>query len=134
MIPNAISPCIVVADTQPAREFYPARFGAKIIFDCGWYLNMEFGKGGPTLQFMEPKMPEQTVFSGGLTYNLRLANTDEVDAKHVEVTAAGLPVIMPLEDHDWGDRGFCTLDPYGVAVYVYADIEPTDEFKQYYVK
>lgn len=133
MTPKEISPCITVADTQPARDFYPELFGGRIIFDCGWYLNIEFGEDGPSLQFMQPKSPDQKVFSSGLTYNLRLADLSLVDAKHREVLDMELPIIMPLEDHPWGDRGFCTLDPYGVAIYVYAPIEPSEEFKQYYV-
>lgn len=133
MNPKEISACITVADTQLARDFYPAHFGAKITFDCGWYLNFDFGEGGPTLQFMQPQSPEQAEFGGGLTYNLKLETTEMVDAKHDELSGAGLPIIMPLENHDWGDRGFCTLDPYGVALYIYADTEPSEEFKQFYI-
>ena len=36
---------------------------------------------------------------------------------------------MPLGDHPWGDRGFCVLDPNGVALYVYTEIEPAPEIQ-----
>lgn len=133
MNPGTISPCIVVGDTAPAREFYTTHFDVRITFDCGWYVNFEFGEGGPTLQFMQPQSPEQQEFSGGLTYNLQLASVDLVDAAHDTLSGVGLPIVMPLEDHPWGDRGFCTLDPYGVALYIYADTEPSEEFKEYYL-
>lgn len=131
MLPTTISPCINVGDTQPARDFYPRHFGARITFDCGWYVNFEFGQDGPTLQFMQPQSPGMQEFAGGLTYNIRLETIDQVDAKHAEFVELGITIVMPLEDHPWGDRGFCALDPYGVALYVYADIEMSEEYRQY---
>jgi len=52
--------------------------------------------------------------------------------EHKKLTAAGLEPIMPLEDHPWGDRGFAIQDPNGVTLYIYSEIEPSEEFKQYY--
>jgi len=45
-----------------------------------------------------------------------------------------LPVIMPLDDHPWGDRGFGTIDPNGIVLYFYKNIEPAENFKQYFKK
>ncbi|MCJ2166228.1 MULTISPECIES: VOC family protein [unclassified Pseudodesulfovibrio] len=133
MKPNNISPCIIVKDLDPARSFYPTHLDGRLFFDCGWYINFELGKGGPTLQFMQPQSPEHAEYQGGLIYNLRLETPTLVNETFERLNAAGLPIIMPLEDHPWGDRGFCTLDPYGVSLYVYADIEPSEEFRQYYL-
>lgn len=132
MNPTAISSAIIVKDTEPARVFYTTHFDARITFDCGWYVNFEFGPKGPTLQFMQPQAPEHKEFQGGLTYNLQFDSVAEVEQMHSNITDAGLPIIMPLEDHPWGDRGFATLDPYGVAIYIYVDTEPDESFKQYY--
>jgi uncharacterized glyoxalase superfamily protein PhnB len=131
--PIDISPTIVVEDLDLARDFYTTRLNGRLIFDCGWYIGLQFGEDGPTLHFMQPRSPEQQVYKGGLTYNLKLRDADEVDAAHGKAVETGLPMVMPLEDHPWGDRGFCTLDPYGVALYVYVEIEPSDAFKQYYL-
>jgi uncharacterized glyoxalase superfamily protein PhnB len=38
---------------------------------------------------------------------------------------------MPLEDHPWGDRGFSIVDPIGTSIYIYADREPSEEYKKY---
>ncbi|EGB14312.1 Glyoxalase/bleomycin resistance protein/dioxygenase [Pseudodesulfovibrio mercurii] len=134
MLPKTISPTIVVEDLAPARTFYTTHLDGRLIFDCGWYIGLQFGQGGPTLHFMQPKSPDQPVYGGGgLTYNLLLADAAAVERAHERVAAAGLPLVMPLEDHPWGDRGFCTLDPYGVALYVYVEIEPSEEFRQYFL-
>jgi uncharacterized glyoxalase superfamily protein PhnB len=133
MHPIDISPTIVVEDLDPARTFYTTHLNGRLIFDCGWYIGLQFGEDGPTLHFMQPQSPDHQLYQGGLTYNLKLEDTAKVDAAHQEAVGAGLPMIMPLEDHPWGDRGFCTLDPYGVALYVYVETEPSEEFKQYYL-
>lgn len=43
MIPNALSPCITTAKVEESRDFYVQHFGVKVTFDCGWYVNLEFG-------------------------------------------------------------------------------------------
>ncbi|WP_338667526.1 VOC family protein [Pseudodesulfovibrio methanolicus] len=133
MRPIDISATIVVEDLAPARTFYTKHLDGRLIFDCGWYIGFQFGQDGPTLHFMQPQSPAHQPYRGGLTYNLKLADAAKVEEAHREAVAAGLPLLMPLEDHPWGDRGFCTLDPYGVSLYVYVDIEPSEEFKQYYL-
>ncbi|WP_207260405.1 VOC family protein [Desulfovibrio sp. Huiquan2017] len=133
MLPIGISPTIVVEDLAPARTFYTTHLDGRLIFDCGWYIGLMFGENGPTLHFMQPHSPDHKLYQGGLTYNLKLADAAKVEAAHERILKAGLPMVMPLEDHPWGDRGFCTLDPYGVALYVYVEIEPSEDFKKFYL-
>jgi uncharacterized glyoxalase superfamily protein PhnB len=125
-----LSACIVTAKVMESRDFYVEYFGAKVTFDCGWYVNLRFGKETSELQFMAPRNPGSPVCNpAGLMYNF---SVDDVDAEHDRLTAAGLAAIMPLEDHPWGDRGFAILDPNGVTLYIYSNREPAEEFKQYY--
>jgi len=130
MNPKKLAPSIAVSDPASSRDFYVKNFGAKVIFDCGWYINVSLG--GQELCFMKPQSPEQTLFNGkGLSYNFEIEN---VDAEYERVLKLGLPVIMPLGDHPWGDRGFGTIDPNGVVLYFYKNIDPTENFKQYFKK
>ena len=123
-----ISPTICVEDPAASRDFYIKHFGADVVFDAGWYINVRIGAG--ELCFMKPPDPTQPLFAGqGLTYNLEV---EDVDAEHARLTGEGLTPIMPLEDHPWGDRGFCVLDPNGVGLYIYTTTEPSAEFKQFY--
>lgn len=100
-----------------------------ITFDCGWYLNMDIGSNGSTIQFMEPQGDMPTYSGAGVTLNFQVA---DVDSEHKRLTKAGLQVAMPLDDHPWGDRGFSVIDPIGNSVYIYSDREPSEEFKQYF--
>jgi uncharacterized glyoxalase superfamily protein PhnB len=130
MIANSLSACITTDKVEESRDFYVKHFGAKVTFDCGWYVNLQFGKETSELQFMEPQDPQQpTCNPAGLIYNFCV---DDADTEHDRLKAAGLKPVMPLEDHPWGDRGFAILDPNGVNLYIYSEREPSEEFKQYY--
>jgi catechol 2,3-dioxygenase-like lactoylglutathione lyase family enzyme len=114
------------------RRFYEQHWGAKTVFDCGWYVVLRLAgvETGPELCLMEPR-DGATEFAGGVTLNLRVA---DADAAYARLTRAGLEPMIPLEDHPWGDRGFGILDPCGVVVYCYHEIEPASEFKPYFVE
>jgi len=130
MIAKTISACIVTNKVKESTEFYKKHFDATVTFDCGWYVNLKFGDDSSTLQFMEPQQPDQKEFSGGgLVYNF---NVKEVDLEYEKLTSAGLNVIMPLEDHPWGDRGFSIVDPNGIMLYVYSDREVAEEFQKFF--
>jgi uncharacterized glyoxalase superfamily protein PhnB len=129
MYANIISPCITTTKVEESRDFYVKHFGAKVTFDCGWYVNLQFGKESSSLQFMAPQAGQPICNPAGLGYNFFV---DDVDAEYKLLTSAGLKPVMPLEDHPWGDRGFAVQDPNGVALYIYSGREPGSEFKQYY--
>ncbi|THB73441.1 MAG: glyoxalase [Desulfobacteraceae bacterium] len=115
---------------EETKTFYTTHFNARVTFDCGWYLNLEFGSPTTTLQFMTPQEAHHQLASGaGLIYNF---SVEDVDAEYRRLSGAGLPVNMPLEDHPWGDRGFATQDPNGISLYIYSDREPSEEFKPYF--
>jgi len=130
MKPSSLSPCVITDKIDETKDFYMKHFGAEVFFDCGWYVDLHFGGDSATLQFMSPQTEEQVLFGGaGLTYNFAV---EDVDREYKKLTDAGLPVIMPLEDHPWGDRGFSTMDPNGIALYVYTETEPNEEFRRYF--
>ncbi len=127
---NNLSSCIITDKIDESREFYTKNFNAKIIFDCGWYLNMEFGDTKSTLQFMSPQQPDQLTSDGsGLIYNFEV---DDVDLEYEKLIKLKNQAIMPLDNHPWGDRGFAISDPNGITLYIYSIREPSQEFKQYF--
>ena len=126
---NQLSSCFCTKDVSACRDFYQKYLCAKITFDCGWYLNMEIGTQGDSIQFMEPQGDMPTYAGTGVTLNFAV---DDVDVEYKRLMVAGLSEAMPLEDHPWGDRGFSVIDPIGNSVYIYSDREPSEEFKQYF--
>jgi uncharacterized glyoxalase superfamily protein PhnB len=129
MTPQALSTCITTDKIDQTRDFYVRHFAAKAVFDCGWYINLEFGGKSASLQFMSPQPGQALCNPAGMTYNFCVA---DVDAEFEKLTVAGLATTMPLEDHPWGDRGFAVEDPNGVTLYIYAEREPSAEFQAFY--
>jgi uncharacterized glyoxalase superfamily protein PhnB len=127
---NSLSAAFTTNRVEETRDFYVRYFGARVTFDCGWYVNLEFGNPASTLQFMSPTQPEHQLSSGaGLIYNFTV---DDVDQEYLRLTKEGLKVVVPLEDHPWGDRGFVVKDPNDISLYIYSLREPSEEFRQYY--
>ena len=127
---KSVSAAFTTNKVAESRDFYVKYFGAKVTFDCGWYVNLAFGNESTTLQFMSPQQPEHQHSSGaGLLFNF---SVDDVDEEYQKLTQAGLAIVVPLEDHPWGDRGFAIQDPNGISLYIYSEREPTEEFKSYY--
>ena len=127
---NSLSTAFTTNRVEESRDFYIKYLDAKVTFDCGWYVNLEFGNKSSTLQFMSPQQPEHQLSSGaGLIYNFAV---DNVDKEYEKLTEAGQAVIVPIEDHPWGDRGFAIQDPNGISLYIYSEREPSEEFKQYF--
>ena len=130
MIVERLSACVTTEKIDEYRDFYRRHFGATVTFDCGWYVNLRFGKDRSELQFMAPQEAGPPACDpAGLTYNFCV---EDVDAEYDRLTSAGLQPVMPLEDHPWGDRGFAVLDPNGIVLYIYSAREPADEVKQYH--
>jgi len=127
---NTLSVAFTTNKVKETRDFYINHFDAKVTFDCGWYVNLQFGNKTSTLQFMSPQQPGQPLVSGaGLMYNFAV---EDVNQEYEKLTEAGLAVIVPLEDHPWGDRGFAIQDPNGISLYIYSEREPSDKFRRYF--
>lgn len=128
---QSISAAFTTNRVEETKNFYVRHLGAKVTFDCGWYVNLEFGSPASTLQFMTSTKPEEPLGTGaGLMYNFMVENVDE---EHRRLMAEGLTVIVPIEDHPWGDRGFAIQDPNGITLYIYSEREPDESFKPYYL-
>lgn len=125
-----LSTCFCTDKVDDCRDYYQKFFAAETVFDCGWYVTLKIGgQDGPEISFIQPQegMP---VFGGsGVMLNFKV---DDVDSEHERLVKSELEIMMPIEDHPWGDRGFSVADPIGNSVYIYSDREPSADFKQYF--
>ena len=125
-----VSASFTTDNVEGTRDFYVKYLHAKVTFDCGWYINLEFGNPDSSLQFMSPQQDHHKLSSSdGIIYNFKVENVNEIYTRFVN---EGLKVVAPLEDHPWGDRGFSIKDPNGITLYLYEDREPSSEYQQYY--
>lgn len=127
---TSVSAAFTTNKVEETRDFYVKYLEATVTFDCGWYVNLQFGNGACTLQFMSPQQPEHSLCNpAGLTYNFQV---NDVDREYNRLLKEGLEPKLPIEDHPWGDRGFAIQDPNGIMLYLYSEREPNKEFKKYY--
>lgn len=122
MSAQSISAAFTTKYIDLTRDFYQTYFNAKVTFDCGWYINLEFCHEKVSLQFMSPKSVDQRVHNGtGLMFNIEV---NDVDYEYDRLMRSGLRAVIPLEDHPWGDRGFAIRDPNNITLYLYSLRKP----------
>ena len=68
-----------------------------------------------------------TIFTGGLTLNLNVA---DVDAEYARLKSAGIDFCDEIADHEWGDRSFSVKDPIGNVLCVYSPREISPEYQK----
>ncbi|MDJ0638288.1 MAG: VOC family protein [Paracoccaceae bacterium] len=127
-------PVIQTNDVAGTTAFYVANFRFKIVFDSDWYTHLQStedeGVNLAVLQYDHPTVPRvaQKVVSG-LILNFEVKDPDAV---FKEAEDAGLPILKPLVDEDFGQRHFITQDPNGVLIDVIKPIPPKGEFVEQY--
>jgi len=52
---QALSVAFTTNKVEESRGFYIKYLDAKVTFDCGWYMNLEFDNKSSTIQFMPPQ-------------------------------------------------------------------------------
>jgi len=115
---------------QETKEFYEKYLEATTIFEKEGYVNLRFGNTSTILELVAPQSPEDKQSdSTGLGFNILV---DDVDLLYQKITSAKLNIVMPIEDHPWGERGFGIKDPNGLTIYIHQVIgEPTEEYKKF---
>ncbi|MEV0289105.1 VOC family protein [Kribbella sp. NPDC050820] len=133
---TSIFPVICADDVAATRDFYAGRLGFKVIFDSGWYVQLEAPSGNrPQLGIVEREhesVPER--FRQQPAGVLVSIEVDDVDAVHETISAAGHEIALSLRSEDFGQRHFMTVDPSGTLVDVITPNPPSPEFAAAYAQ
>ncbi len=126
---NQVSFGFTTDKVQETKAFYEKYLGATTLFEKDGYVNLKLGDISTVLEVVAPQGPDDRPSDcTGLGFNF---NVDDVDLAYKELTRAKLNIVMPIQDHPWGERGFGIEDPNGLTIYICSVTgEPTDEFKQ----
>ncbi|HSF36429.1 MAG TPA: VOC family protein [Nocardioides sp.] len=114
---DRIVPNLPVADVGRAHRLYAKVVALSVGMDLGWVGNLgSADTPAAQLQVMtqDATAPCNPHVSVGVT------TVEEVDAVHERVVAAGLAIVHPLTDEEWGVRRFFFRDPDGNVVNVVA--------------
>lgn len=112
-----IVPNLLVADVPRANELYARIFGLDVGMDLGWIGNLA-PADAPAVQLQTMTTDESAPCNP--VVSIGLAEPDEVDVIHERVVAAGLEVVHPLTDENWGVHRFFFRDHNGNVINVVA--------------
>ncbi len=127
-------PVLMVGDVAATSAFWQRHFGFRVLFEADWYVHLQSATHAAVnlaiLQGDHATIPAPgRGRAAGLLINFEVEN---VDAVHAALVAAGLPILLPLRDEDFGQRHFITADPNGVLIDVITPIPPSAEFAAQY--
>ena len=128
-------PVLMVKDVKEVAGFYMAHLGFRPMFEADWYVHLQ-SAADETINLAILDADHETIpeLCRGATVEGMLLNFEvaDVDAKHTELSAAGLPMLLPLRDEPFGQLHFITQDPAGVMIDVITPIAPSAEFAESY--
>ena len=129
-------PVLMTERVRETARFYIDHFGFVPQFEADWYVHLQSATD-PALNLAVLARGHATIPAaqrqasvGGLLLNFEVA---DVDAEYARAQAAGLTMLLPLRDEDFGQRHFIAQGPEGVLIDVIAPIEPSAAFQAQYL-
>lgn len=131
---SSFYPVLMTKDVAATSAFYQAHFGFQPLFTSDWYVHLQSTEDAAinlaVLDGSHDTIPAQARGEvAGLLLNFEV---EDVDAVYERLTAANLPILLPLRDEDFGQRHFITRDPSGTLIDVITPIPPSAEFAAQY--
>ena len=111
MTVRRVVPIITVTDLDAARDGYVRILGLREVMNHGWIITLadEQNRNQLSLLTKDATAEVNPVVS---------IEVDDVDAAHQAAVDAGLTIVHPLSDEEWGVRRFFFADPSGNVVNV----------------
>ena len=111
MTVGRVVPILTVSDIDAARAAYIATLGLTEAMNHGWIVTLADAEHRHQLSLMTK---DQTA-AVNPTVSIEV---DDVDAAHAAAVGAGLQIVHPLSDEEWGVRRFFFADDAGNIVNV----------------
>lgn len=121
-------PVIMTNDVAGTAAFYTTHFGFSPRFTSDWYVHLQSEDAEHVALAILDGRHETVPAAGRGTVAGTILNfeVEDPDAVYRSVQAAGLPILLPLRDEDFGQRHFITADPNGVLIDVIKPIPPSE--------
>ena len=110
-------PIITTANPRECRDFYQRVFGARLLFQQDWYVQLAIGHF--EIGFLAPNPPVKLpVFRhASVARGLTLAmEVDDVRQLYADVQRAGVQRLAELAEFPGGEWAFSLVDPAGVVL------------------
>ena len=104
-------PILTVDDLRSSVAAYLSVFGCEVIMDHGWIVTLGSSPSGPQFSLMEKDLTAPTNPVASI-------EVEDVDQAQHAVVAAGLEIVHPLTEEEWGVRRFFFRDHGGNVINV----------------
>jgi catechol 2,3-dioxygenase-like lactoylglutathione lyase family enzyme len=104
-------PVLTVTDLEASRDVYVRLLGLREVMNHGWIVTL----ADDELRHQVSLMTEDATAPVNPMVSIEV---DDVDAAYQEAVAAGLEIVHPLSDEEWGVRRFFFADGSGNVVNV----------------
>jgi catechol 2,3-dioxygenase-like lactoylglutathione lyase family enzyme len=111
MTVRRVMPIITVADLEASRDAYVAVLGLREVMNLGWIVTL----ADDELRHQVSLMTNDATAPVNPNVSIEV---DDVDAAYRTAVDAGLQIVHPLSDEEWGVRRFFFADPEGNVVNV----------------
>ena len=116
----AVTPYLIVRDSNAAIDFYKEVFGATEMMrheDGGRVVHAKLRIGGAAVEIGEHAERNDLDLDRLPPVGMHLY-VEDVDAVLAKATSAGVRVLHPIEDQPYGDREVSIADPFGIVWFV----------------
>jgi len=103
MTVRRVKPVLTVTDVEAARDAYVQVLGLREVMNLGWIVTL----ADDELRHQVSLMTKDATARVNPNVSIEV---DDVDAAHQAAVAAGLTIVHPLSDEDWGVRRFFFAD------------------------
>jgi catechol 2,3-dioxygenase-like lactoylglutathione lyase family enzyme len=111
MTVQRVMPIITVTDLEASRDAYVAALGLREVMNHGWIVTL----ADDELRHQVSLMTKDATAPVNPAVSIEV---DDVDVAHQAALDAGLRIVHPLSDEEWGVRRFFFADPAGNVVNV----------------
>jgi PhnB protein len=116
----AVTPYLIVRDSNAAIDFYKQVFGATETMrheDGGRVVHAKLRIGGAAIEIGEHSERNDLDLDRLPPVGIHLY-VEDVDAVLAKATSAGVRVLYPIADQPYGDREVSIADPFGIVWFV----------------
>jgi catechol 2,3-dioxygenase-like lactoylglutathione lyase family enzyme len=106
-----VVPIVTVADLDTAAAAYTRALGLREVMNHGWIVTLAGDDSAQQVSLMTKDLTARVNPSVSI-------EVDDVDAAYERAVAAGLEIMHPLSDEQWGVRRFFFVDADGNVVNV----------------
>lgn len=134
MAVTSLYPVLMSRDVEAAASFYRDLVGFETTFESDWYVSLRLGDyelailahDHPTVPSGYGELPR------GVIVNLEVSDVDGIHNRLAG--SAGVNVVLPLRDEDFGQRHFIIAAPDGVLLDIIEPVAPSEEYADAYVQ